>query len=164
MALLVADHVDHIGGIGTIEDGEPFRDPQRAGVAAEGPVCDRMERTAHHAARRGCRAAVEPGCTHERRGPRDHLARRPPGERQKEEPLGQRARREEPGDPGGERGGLAGAGAGEDPERTALMGHGTPLRIREMVEPAEHSFDDTAHPAAAGGGRPPTCSAASRSR
>ena len=41
--MLVADEVDHVGGIARIEDREPFRETERDRVTAQRPVRDRVE-------------------------------------------------------------------------------------------------------------------------
>lgn len=144
MTLLVANHVDDVRGIGCIEDREAFRQSQRGGVAPERPVGDRMECSSDHPPRRRGRAAVKAGETQERRRPRQHLPGRPAGEREQEKAFGGRPGGEQPGDPSRERGGLPGSGTGENPQRPTFMGDGTSLRHRQVIQPLEHLFDDTA--------------------
>ena len=65
MTLLVANHVDDIRRIRCVEDREAFGQPERARVAPERPVGNRVERPSHHSARgRGC-ATVETRNTEE---------------------------------------------------------------------------------------------------
>ena len=70
-----------------------------------------------------------------------HLPRRAPGEGQRHDPLRSNTARHQPRDSGNQRGGLAGSGAGQDPQLLALEGRGRPLLVIQSIQRWEHTFD-----------------------
>ena len=76
----------------------------------------------------------------------DHLAGGAPGERQQQHPLGGRAIRDDPRDPGGERSGLASARAGENPQCCWFVElRDCSLLVVEAIQEivCVHAFDST---------------------
>ena len=140
MTLLVTHEVDHIRGVGRIEDREALGKAERGREATQGLVRDRVERASDDPS---CRL---PGCTvqsdgsEQRRSPRDHLPRGAPRECQQEDPLGRRPGRDQPGDPCGQGCGLAGSCSRKDSKRPALMRHDLALAIGQVIKPREHTF------------------------
>ena len=120
MTELVADEVQHVGGVSGVQQAEVGRQPERARIAAHEPVPDGVERATRHLADGGPLA-------HQRGGAVDHLARRAPREGEQQDPLRVGALVEQRRDPRAERRGLAGSGAGEDQQGAAPVLGGEPL-------------------------------------
>ena len=75
--VLLAQEVQHVGRVTRVEHPEAARQPERRGVPAHQAVRHRVKRPAQHARRRRDQAAR----------PLQHLPRRPPRERQQQDPL-----------------------------------------------------------------------------
>ena len=101
-------------------------------MQAEQAVRDRVERAAPHPTGLGRRHAL---------GAREHLAGGAPAEGEQQDAFGPDALVEQPGDAGGERRGLARAGAGHDQQRAVAVGRRRSLGVVEVV--SEHVFGNT---------------------
>jgi hypothetical protein len=140
VALFLAHVVEQVGRVARVEHAEAGLQPERGGVQAHHPVCDRVERAAHD------RARVRRHPLRQRARPLDHLARRAPRERQQQDPLGRDALAQQPRHACAQRRRLAGAGAGEDQQRPARVCRRLALLGIEPVEPGrrfvvvEHLF------------------------
>ena len=84
--MLLADEVEHVGGVTSVEHREVRTQSERRGVSAHEAVCHRVESAAEHALRRAAGQTVG-----ERLRAREHLARRAARERQQQDPLGRDA-------------------------------------------------------------------------
>ena len=126
----MADHVQHVLGVGLVHDREVGAEPGRLGVDAQQAVGDGVERAAPDAAgRRRRRAATM------RRGALEHLLGRAAGEGQQQDALGVDARGDQVGDAVGERARLAAAGAGDDQQRAVAVRDGLALLGVQLVQP-----------------------------
>ena len=79
--------------------------------------------------------------------PPDQFVRAPPAERHQQQPLRRHATVDQPGQPGHQRPGLAGARPGHDEQRRAVVVHGLPLhRVQSGSPGLFHQTDDSALP------------------
>jgi hypothetical protein len=126
---LVAQEVHHVGTVGLVEDGEVGGEAERAAVEAQQPVADRVERPTPDAA----------GLARTQAGrPRDHLASRPPAEREQKDALGPRAPFDQGGDSRCQRHRLSAARSGDDQQGAlAVTDGGLLLRVQLL----EHAFE-----------------------
>ena len=140
-AVLVADEVDRRRRRRRRRGSRtPPGSPSAAACRRKRAVRDRVERAARRSGRAARRRA--PGASGEQRlAAVHHLARGAPGEGQRHDALGGHTARDEPRDPGRQRGGLAGAGAGQDPQLVALERGRRPLLLVQPVDRGEHTFD-----------------------
>ena len=126
-AVVGAQHVHQVSGIGLVEDGELRRQRERLRMLADDLVGDGVERPAADPLGR-----AGPG----RRGPGEHVAGGPAGEGQQQDPAGRQAVAvPQPGRPGHQRPRLAGPRAGQDQQRAALM-RGRPALL--FVQPVQN--------------------------
>ena len=123
----MADQRHQLGRVALVEQRERRVETEAAGVQAEEPVGDGVERPAPHPG----------GGT--RLDPAQHLGGRAAAEGEQADALRRDAVVDERLDPGGEGGRLAGAGAGEDQQRAAPV-----LDRRPLGRRGEHVFDATA--------------------
>ena len=107
---------------------KPGRRPDGLGVLLQQPVGDGVERAAPHASgRRGIGVTGGAG---------DEFVRGASAEGEQQESSGIGAFLDQMGEAGGERGGFAGAGPGDDQERGPVVLDGNPLRLVKD----EHAF------------------------
>ena len=145
-AQLLADDVEQVGAVGSVDHAQPRRQPERLRVEADQTPGDRVERPGdHRAARGGIRPLEQRACAG------DHRGGGAAGEGEQENPLRPDPFRDQPGDPGRQRRRLATTGAGQDQQRT-VGGRGrrtTLLRIQlcqptvPRRRPIEHLFEYT---------------------
>ena len=121
-----AHQVDRVAGV---EHGEARAQPDDFSVLLQQPMGDGMERAAPHPSR-GVRVGVA-------RGARDQLVRGAAAEREQQQAGGVGALVDEAGEPGGQRGGLAGAGPRNDQEGPPFVLDRRALRLVED----EHAFE-----------------------
>ncbi len=136
-AEVVADEAEQLHGVALVEDREPGIDAQTPAVEAKHAVGDGVERAAPHPPSGPGRGPGECAVgTGQAPGPAQHLLGRPPAEGEQAHPIGDDARAQQAGHPVGERAGLAGAGPGQDEQRTAVVLDGSELLGIQV----EHAF------------------------
>jgi len=119
--------VHQVLGVAAVHDREVRLHPQVACVDAQQPGGHRVEGTAPHPSARERRPAHFCRRTQERIDTAHHLAGCSAGEGEQQDAAGLGAARDEVGDAVGERGGLAGAGAGHDEQRAVAVRGGRAL-------------------------------------
>ncbi len=164
--LLLAHHVQEIGGVAGVQDTETRVEPERGRVNADHAVSQRMKRATNDPARIGGDPLSQ------RARPLDHLPGRPPGERQQQDPFRRSALRHQPRRTTAQRRRLPRPGAGENQQRLTRVRRGSPLLDVELVQQQicggvdEHPFAKLGHPPddvqASTHGRPSTARAVSQ--
>ena len=135
---VVADEAEQLHGVALVEDGKARVDAQAAAVEAEHPVGDGVEGAAPHppgGARAGDVASWRLD-SHQPGGPAEHLLRRPTAEGEQAHPVRVDTGAQQAGHPVGERARLAGAGARQDEQRSAVVLDGGHLLWVQV----EHAF------------------------
>jgi hypothetical protein len=135
----VADEVEQVGGILSVEDREGWIEAEGGGVDAQQAVGDGVKSTRPgEMAGGGARGELRPPQAQDELCPAGHLGRRPTGEGQEQHALWIRTAGDQLGHPVREGGRLARPGASDDEERPGAMLHGQPLSGIELVDVVSH--------------------------
>ena len=136
---LVAGQLHEVSRVALVHDAEAVPQTQQGAVLAQHPVGDGVERPGVHLPR--------PGRPDQVAQPPDQLVRATPAERHQQQSLRRHATVDEPGQPGNQRPGLAGARPGHDEQRRPIVVHGLPLHRVQSGRPGLfHQTDDSALP------------------
>ena len=146
---LPPDQVEQVRGVRGVDHAEPLGQPHPGGVPAENLMGDAVERSTAYAGRPARR---RPGVREEQLAAGEHLAGSASGEGEQEDAIRRDALRHQPGDPRGERGGLARAGPGQHAQWGTLVRCSSPLLVVQAGEDVEHAFDRSRLRPVGGGG------------
>ena len=128
VSMLLAEEIEHVGGVARVEYPEPGGQPDCSGVLAHEVMGDRVKRAAQDAAG----AARH---RHERPGALQHLARGAAREGEQQNALRRDPLADEPGNPPAQCRGLTGARTGQDQQRTSRMANRRALLRIQLLKP-----------------------------